>query len=172
MRETYSRHYQLQAAFTGSDTRTRQMVEPCRIVMDMVTAGKHGHQQDLEVSRRKTIDCAFTFLGSQVNGAAFMLQGITGNIIVSTEKARNPSVMEARSKLNSVVTHRGWHADVTGFSSSSESGSLEIQRGSKLFPEAHEELVSQERKTTVRMTGPHIEAITKTINQMHVQPIE
>ena len=47
MREDYSRHYRLQAAFTGPDTQTGLMVEPCRIVMDMVTAGKRGHQQDL-----------------------------------------------------------------------------------------------------------------------------
>ncbi|KAL9630566.1 MAG: hypothetical protein Q9204_004657, partial [Flavoplaca sp. TL-2023a] len=83
--------------------------------MDMVTAGKHGHQLDLDVSRCKSINSTITFLDSQVNDPAFMLQRSTGNVPVSAEKDRNPSAMEARAQLNSVVTHRGWLVDGTGF---------------------------------------------------------
>ena len=115
MREDYSRHYQLQAAFTGSDTQTGPMVDPCHRIMDMVTAGKHGHHQDLDVSWCKSINSAFTFFDSQVNGAAFMLQRSTGKIPVSAERDRNPSVMEARAQLNSVVTHGGGLVDGIGF---------------------------------------------------------
>ena len=83
------------------------MVDPCRTVMDMVTAGKHGHQQDLDVSRCKSINSVFTFLDSQVSGAAFMLQRSTGNIPVSAQRARSPSVMEASAQRNSVIIRGG-----------------------------------------------------------------
>lgn len=111
-----SRHYQVQAAFTGADTQVGPPVEPCKFVFGMRTVGKHGHHKVLDISTCDTLPgCDINFLDSQINAAAFMMQRSTGGIPVSPERAQDPEVAAAQIRLRSIRTYGGWLVDATGF---------------------------------------------------------
>ena len=81
----------------------------------MNTTGKHGLHKELDVNTCSTLPgCDWTFLDSQVNSIAFMLQRSTGGIPVSEERARDPKVASACRSLDSVCTFGGYLVDVTG----------------------------------------------------------
>ena len=112
----HSRYYQIQAAFTGSESQVGPPVDPCKVVFGMRTVGKHGHHRKLDVSVCDTLPgCDIKFLDSQINGAAFMMQRSTGAIPVSPERASLPEVAAARERLISIQTFGGWLVDATGF---------------------------------------------------------
>lgn len=116
MKEVYSRHYQIQAAFTGSDTQTGPMVKPCRTVFDMETAGKYGNLQQLDFSRCRSLpNCNFTFLNLKITEAAFIMHRSTGHVPESQDRANDPECAEAQAKLGFVVTNGGWLVNGTGF---------------------------------------------------------
>ncbi|KAL8752495.1 MAG: hypothetical protein Q9199_005710 [Rusavskia elegans] len=116
MKEVYSRHYQIQAAFTGSDTQTGPMVKPCRTVFDMETAGKYGNLQQLDFSRCRSFpNCNFTFLNLKITGAAFIMHRSTGHVPESQDRANDSESTEAQAKLEFVVTNGGWLVNGTGF---------------------------------------------------------
>lgn len=116
MKEICSRHYQIQAAFTGSDTQTGPMVKPCRTVFDVETAGKYGNLQQLDVSRCRSLpNCNFTFLNSKNNRSCFHDACSIGHVPESQDRANDPEGTEAQAKLEIVVTNGGWLVNGTRF---------------------------------------------------------
>lgn len=110
------RYYDIQAAFTGSESQVGPLVDSCKMALGMETVGKHGHHELLEVSKCTILPgCQMSFLDSQVNAIGFMVQRSYGKIPVSESRAGIPEVKKACDTLRSIRTFGGYVVDVTGF---------------------------------------------------------
>ena len=110
------RSYDIQAAFTGSESQVGPLVDPCKIPLGIEPIGKHIHHENLEVSKCTILlGCQISFLDSQVNAVDFMVQRSYGKIPVSESRAVIPEVNEACDSLGSIRTFGGYMVDVTGF---------------------------------------------------------
>ena len=111
-----SRFYEVQTAFTGSETQVGPYVDPCKTALGMKNVGKHGQHALLDQSLCSTLPgCKTAFLDSQVTGACFMLQRSTGGIPVSASRATEPAIARSCEQLRSIQTFGGYLVDVTGF---------------------------------------------------------
>ena len=113
--KSLQRHYDVQAAFTGSASQTGPLVEPCREILGMEFSAFHGTMKTLEKHRCTHLpNCRATFLDPQINGAVFMLQRTFGHVPLPPEHSENETMMNLQRKLRGLPTHGGIIVDATG----------------------------------------------------------
>lgn len=85
------------------------------MAMKMKAVGHHGRAKELKTFTCLLLPrCTYTFLDTQINGAAFMLQRTHGYIPVAREWAEKSEVAAALEILKSVKTYGGIVADIPG----------------------------------------------------------
>ncbi|OJD38094.1 dna repair [Diplodia corticola] len=117
------RHFQVAAAFAGSDSQTGLNIEDSRLLLGMTSTAKHSHDASLDMCSTTTLDIpSWKFLDLQVTGAAWMLQhslGYVPNYVLPSQEA---AAKEVYDSLRSLPSYGGVLADVTGTGKTSTAG--------------------------------------------------
>ena len=96
----------------------------------MKSTGKHGLHQEPDISTCSTLpNCKWTFLDSQVNGIAFIMQRSTGGIPVSKERATDPEVASACESLHLTGLPPAWMEKLDATLASSDPADVVASHG-------------------------------------------
>ena len=110
------KYFDIQFAFTESEHQTESPVELCKLLLDMIDSDKHENAKLLNRSLCTLLSsCTSSFLNSQINDAAFMLQRFCEKFLVDPERAKDSKIAEAATKLESVKTFEEIVIDIMRF---------------------------------------------------------